>query len=121
MFGQVKRAWFETFVELPHGIPLHNTFGRVFRHINPEAFERCFSQWTQALCSLKASDVVALDGKQLRRSKDSLLGRDGIRLVSAWASENTLMLTQVQVEKDRNEIPAPTLINVNGKLQLSKK
>jgi len=106
MFGQAKQAWFETFLELPHGIPSHDTFGRVFRHINPEAFERCFSEWTQALCDLTAGEVVALDGKQLRRSKDGALGQEGIRLVSAWASENALVLTQVPVEEGHNEIPS---------------
>jgi hypothetical protein len=105
MFGQAKQAWFETFLDLPHGSPSHDTFGRVFRRINPEAFETCFSEWTQALCSLTAGEVVALDGKQLRRSKDSVPGREGIRLVSAWASENALMLIQAPVEEGRNEIP----------------
>ena len=106
MFGQAKREWLETFLELPHGIPSHDTLGRVFRRINPWAFEACFQEWTQALCELSAGEVVALDGKHLRRSKDGVLGREGIRLVSAWASENALMLTQVLVEADSNEIPA---------------
>lgn len=105
MFGQAKHVWLETFLELPHGIPWHDTFGRVFRRINPEAFEVCFGEWTQALCSLTAGEVVALDGKQLRRSKDSGLGHEGIRLVSAWASENALMLAQAPVEAGSNEIP----------------
>ena len=105
MFGQAKQAWLATFLDLPHGIPSHDTFGRVFRRINPDAFESCFSEWTQALCRLTAGEVVALDGKQLRRSKDGVLGREGIRLVSAWASENALMLTQAPVEAVHNEIP----------------
>lgn len=105
MFGQAKQAWLETFLELPHGIPSHDTFGRVFRRINPEAFETCFSAWTQALCSLTAGEVVALDGKQLRRSKDGALGHEGLRLVSAWASENALMLAQAPVVEGSNEIP----------------
>jgi DDE_Tnp_1-associated len=54
MFGQAKREWLETFLELPHGIPSHDTFGRVFRQINLEAFEACFQEWTQALCKLSA-------------------------------------------------------------------
>ena len=118
MFGQSKQAWLETFVALPHGIPSHDTFGRVFRRINPEAFETCFSEWTQALCNLTAGEVIALDGKQLRRSKDSVLGREGIRLVSAWASENALMLTQAPVEAGHNEIP--TLLKMLSLLDVSQ-
>jgi len=118
MFGQSKRAWLETFLDLPHGIPSHDTFGRVFRRINPEAFETCFNEWTQALCSLTAGEVVALDGKQLRRSKDGVLGREGIRLVSAWASENALVLTQAAVEEGHNEIP--TLVKLLELLDLSE-
>jgi predicted transposase YbfD/YdcC len=118
MFGQAKQAWLETFLTLPHGIPSHDTFGRVFRRINPEAFETCFSEWTQAVCSLTAGEVIALDGKQLRRSKDGVLGREGIRLVSAWASENALMLTQVPVEVGHNEIP--TLLKLVSLLDVSE-
>lgn len=118
MFGQAKQAWLETFLALPHGIPSHDTFGRVFRWINPEAFETCFSEWTQALCSLTAGEVIALDGKQLRRSKDGVLGREGIRLVSAWASENGLMLTQAPVEAGHNEIP--TLLKLLSVLDVSE-
>jgi predicted transposase YbfD/YdcC len=118
MFGQAKHAWLATFLDLPHGIPSHDTFGRVFRRIHPEAFERCFSEWTQALCNLTAGEVVALDGKQLRRSKDGVLGREGIRLVSAWASENALLLTQAPVEEGHNEIP--TLLKLLGLLDVSE-
>jgi len=118
MFGQAKQAWLETFLALPHGIPSHDTFGRVFRWINPEAFETCFSEWTQALCRLTAGEVIALDGKQLRRSKDGVLGREGIRLVSAWASENGLMLTQAPVEAGHNEIP--TLLKLLSVLDVSE-
>jgi predicted transposase YbfD/YdcC len=118
MFGQAKHAWLATFLDLPHGIPSHDTFGRVFRRIHPEAFERCFSEWTQALCNLTAGEVVALDGKQLRRSKDGVLGREGLRLVSAWASENALLLTQAPVEEGHNEIP--TLLKLLGLLDVSE-
>jgi predicted transposase YbfD/YdcC len=117
MFGQAKQGWLATFLELPHGIPSHDTFGRVFRRINPDAFESCFREWTQALCELTAGEVVALDGKQLRRSKDGVLGRDGIRLVSAWASDNGLVLAQEQVAQGSSEIP--TLLTLLGLLDLS--
>lgn len=100
------------------GIPSHDTFGRVFRRIDPEAFETCFGEWTQALCSLTAGEVVALEGKQLRRSKDGILGHEGIRLVSAWASENGLMLTQAPVAEGSNEIP--TLLKLLRTLDVSE-
>lgn len=116
-FGQAKQEWFETFLELPYGIPSHDTFARVFRRIQPEVFERCFSEWIQALCERSAGEVVALDGKHLRRSKDRVLGREGIRLVSAWAGENGLMLTQVPAERGQNEIPA--LLNLLPLLDIS--
>jgi predicted transposase YbfD/YdcC len=118
IFGQSKQAWLETFLVLPHGIPSHDTFGRVFRRINPEAFEACFSEWTQTLCNLTAGEVVALDGKHLRRSKDSVLGHEGIRLVSAWASDNALMLAQTVVTEGSNEIP--TLLKLLNLLDVSE-
>lgn len=120
MFGQSKYTWLETFLELPHGIPSHDTFGRVFRRIKPEAFEACFSEWTQALCNLSEGEGVALDGKQLRRSKDNVLGHAGIRLVSAWASDNALMLAQAPVAEGSNEIPTLlhllTLLDLRGSI-----
>lgn len=118
MFGQAKQAWLEAFLALPHGIPSHDTFGRVFRRINPEAFEDCFREWTQVLCNRTAGEVIALDGKHLRRSKDGVLGREGIRLVSAWASENALVLTQAPVEAGHNEIP--TLLKLLRLLDVSE-
>ncbi len=117
MFGEAKQDWLASFVALPHGIPSHDTFGRVFRHLNPEAFEACFREWTQMICELTAGEVVALDGKQLRRSKDGSLGREGIRLVSVWATENRLVLAQEAVAEGSNEIP--TLTKLLGLLDLS--
>ena len=118
MFGQAKQAWLETFLDLAHGIPSHDTFGRVFRRLQPEAFETCFSEWTQALCRHTEGEIVALDGKHLRRSKDGALGREGIRLVSAWASDNEVVLTQAAVEEGHNEIP--TLVKLLKWLDLSE-
>ena len=78
MCGQAKQGWFETFLDLPHGIPSHDTFGRVFRMIDPDEFQACFQEWTAAICALTAGEVVPVDGKQLRRSKDGALGKAGI-------------------------------------------
>lgn len=106
MFGEAKRDWFEQFLPLPHGVPSHDTFSRVFRHIDADAFEKCFREWTQEICALAQDEVVALDGKRLRRSKETGLGREGIHLVSAWASEQRLVLAQEQVAQGSNEIAA---------------
>ncbi|MBX3080465.1 MAG: ISAs1 family transposase [Anaerolineae bacterium] len=92
MFGQAKQAWLSSFLDLKHGIPSHNTIGRVFRALNAEEFQSSFVEWTQAICELSAGTVVSIDGKQLRRSKDGNLGRDGIYMVSVWAVENELVL-----------------------------
>jgi predicted transposase YbfD/YdcC len=113
MFGQSKQAWLETFLDLPHGIPSHDTFGRVFRQLNPEEFQASFQLWTQAVCQLTRGEVLAVDGKQLRRSKDGTLGREGIYMVSVWASDNELVLAQDKVADHSNEITAiPQLLRL---------
>lgn len=105
MFGHAKQAWLTGFLDLPHGIPSHDTFGRVFRWLDPEAFEASFRNWTQGLCVLTKGEVVVLDGKRLRRSKDGTLGREGLRLVSVWATDNRLVIAQEPVPEASNEIP----------------
>jgi predicted transposase YbfD/YdcC len=113
MYGHAKREWLATFLDLPHGIPSHDTFGRVFRQIDPDEFQRCFHDWTMAICELTAGEVVAIDGKQVRRSKDGSLGQEGIYMVSVWASENRLVLGQEKVDDHSNEITAiPKLLRL---------
>jgi len=104
MFGQAKFEWLSSFLELEHGIPSHDTFGRVFRALNAAEFEASFAQWTQALCELSAGSILSVDGKQMRRSKDGSLGQDGIYMVSVWAAQNNLVLAQDKVEDHTNEI-----------------
>jgi predicted transposase YbfD/YdcC len=112
-FGQAKHEWLSSFLALPHGIPSHDTFGRVFRYLNPDQFQACFQAWTQALCQLTAGAVVAIDGKQVRRSKDGVLGRDGIYLVNVWASDNQVVLAQEQVPDHTTETKAiPKLLSL---------
>jgi predicted transposase YbfD/YdcC len=111
-FGRSKEGWLRTFLRLPHGIPSHDTFGRVFAALDPTAFEGAFLGWVQALVGATAGQVVAIDGKTLRRSHDRANGRGPVHLVSAWASANALVLGQVAVDEKSNEITAiPALLD----------
>lgn len=103
-FGRAKDDWFGSFLDLPNGIPSHDTFNRVFALLDPQEFMDCFICWTQQLRKAVAEEIVALDGKSLRRSIDK--GRGPIHLVNAWAAENRLVLGQRRVEAKSNEITA---------------
>jgi len=105
-FGKAKESWFRTFLELPNGIPRHDTFNRVFQALDPEAFLECFLRWTKGLRSVFAGEVVAVDGKALRRALDKGKGAALPYIVSAWASDNGLVLGQVKVDEKSNEITA---------------
>lgn len=110
-FGRAKASWLRTFLALPHGIPSHDTFGRVFAALDPAQFEAGFRSWVAAVADLRAGVVVAVDGKTLRRSHDAPAGKAALVLVSAWAEANRLVLGQVAVAPGSNEIPAiPTLL-----------
>jgi len=119
-FAQAKEAWLRAVLPLPHGIPSHDTFGRVFAALDPVQFQHGFFAWVQAATSqlpdLTGSDGldhVALDGKTLRRSHDRANGHGPLHLVSAWASANRLVLGQLAVEPKSNEIVAlPALIKL---------
>ena len=111
-FGRSKEAWLRTFLALPNGIPSHDTFGRVFAALDPTAFEGAFLGWVQALAAATAGQVVAIDGKTLRRSHDRINGKGPLHLVSAWASANALVLGQVAVDEKSNEITTiPALLD----------
>jgi predicted transposase YbfD/YdcC len=105
-FGKAKLKWFKQFLELPNGIPSHDTFGRVFNCLDAEQFQRCFVGWMQGVSDIFKGQVVALDGKTLRRSHDKTIGKGAIHMVSAWALENQLVLGQVKVDEKSNEITA---------------
>lgn len=115
-FGWAKEEWFATFLELPHGIPSHDTFGRVFARLDPEQFGRCFVSWVQAIQDVVAApggkqEVIACDGKALRRSHDRRTGQGALYMVSAWATGQRLVLAQRPVDAKSNEITAlPSLL-----------
>ena len=113
LFGQSKEQWFRKFLELPHGIPSHDTFSRVFALIDTEQFQESFRDWIAAVEERTGGEIVALDGKQLRRSHDKAKGKKAIYMVSAWASENSLVLGQQKVDDRSNEITAvPQLLDM---------
>jgi predicted transposase YbfD/YdcC len=103
-FGRAKQDWFKTFLTLHHGIPSHDTFNRLFAALAPEAFLECFLRWTQSLRQAIPQEIVALDGKALRRA---LNGEENLKVVvSAWAEGNGLALGQMKVDARSNEITA---------------
>ena len=105
-FGKARLAWFQTFLELANGIPSHDTFNRVFARLDPEQFQASFLRWMNAVSDVIGGQVIAIDGKVLRRSHDKGIGKAAIDMVSAWASANRLVLGQVKVDEKSNEITA---------------
>ena len=110
-FGTAKEAWFKTFLTLRNGIPSHDTINRVFAALDPRAFLDCFLRWTQSLRQAVHQEVVALDGKALRRALNK---KQSVKyIVSAWAEGNGLVLGQLKVADKSNEITAlPELLRV---------
>ena len=105
-YGKAKQEWFRTFLEIPNGIPSHDTFTRVFARLDPEQFQACFLRWMKAVSEVIGGQVIAIDGKVLRRSHDKGIGKAAIDMVSAWATANRLVLGQVKVDEKSNEITA---------------
>lgn len=120
LFGRSKEDWLRKFLELPYGIPSHDTFRRLFSILDPEAFGECFTRWSQALHEATNGEVIALDGKTVRHSFDTFSGQPALHMVSAWASENGIALGQVRVDTKSNEITAIPrlleLIDVKGRI-----
>lgn len=110
-FGNAKLDWFKTFLALRNGIPSHDTFNRVFAALDPKAFLDGFLRWTQSLRQAVAQEIVALDGKALRRARTA---KQSLKyVVSAWAASNQLVLGQLKVSDKSNEITAlPELLRV---------
>lgn len=106
VFGNCREEWLRQFLALPNGIPSHDTFGRVFSLIDLVKFQTCFINWTNSLRSYFSKEVIAVDGKCLRRSFSSAEANNPIHIVSAWSSKNRLVLGQVKVDDKSNEITA---------------
>ena len=112
-YARSKEAWLKTLLELPNGIPSHDTFSRVLQLLDSRRFHDCFVQWVQALHEQTQGQVVPIDGKTLRRSFNSASHLPALHLVSAWAAENRLVLGEVPVDEKSNEITAvPKLLEI---------
>jgi predicted transposase YbfD/YdcC len=118
LFAKKREAWFRRFLKLPHGVPSHDTFERVFAALDPRAFERCCLAWLREVAGLLGVGHIAIDGKTVRGSAGSQLGP--LHLVSAWATQAHLTLAQVAVDGKSNEITAIPklleLLDLNGAL-----
>ena len=113
LYGNSKIAWLQTFLELPNGIPSHDTFGRVFGMIDSQEFQKAFVEWVVAINDIIHGQIINIDGKCLRGSDDQALGKRAIYMVSAWASENEIVLGQRKVDEKSNEITAiPELLKM---------
>jgi predicted transposase YbfD/YdcC len=106
LFGRSRERWLKQFLELPGGIPSHDTFGRVFALLNAEQFQRCFGAWMQEVCQRLGGEVIAIDGKTLRGSYDRTSNKAAIQMVSAWAQANRVVLGQVKTDAKSNEVTA---------------
>lgn len=111
-FGRAKKKWFESFLDMPNGIPSHDTFNDVINRLDQTAFVKCFTQWIKQL-ALKNENVIALDGKVLRRTLDKMNDCKAVWLVNAWSVANNMCFGQVQVDDKSNEITAiPKLLEM---------
>lgn len=122
-YGISKQKWLEEFLALPNGIPdarrlataslSDDTFRRVFEFINPEELNRCFLRWIETLVTKMGGEIIPIDGKTIRGSYDRNQGKSALHVISAWASEQNLVLAQMKVEDKSNEITAiPALLEL---------
>ncbi len=112
-FGHSKYEWLKTFLELPNGIPSHDTIGDFFARLNPQQLRESFLKWINALFDFSGGEIIAVDGKTLRHSYDTASSRPAIHMVNAWACKNNLVLGQFKTEEKSNEITAiPALLKM---------
>lgn len=103
-YGKMKKSWLNSFLELPYGIPSHDTFNRFYSNLDPEQFEECFSNWVNSIANLIKSEIISVDGKTIRGAK--INGNSSIHMVSAWSCGNDMVLGQIKVAEKSNEITA---------------
>lgn len=112
-YGKSKQEWLKQFLELPNGIPSHDTIARVFARLDPNEFEQCFRNWVKTISQIVPGEVISIDGKTVKHSGSKGIGKKAIHLVNAWATEQRLVLGQAKVNDKSNEITAiPELIKV---------
>jgi predicted transposase YbfD/YdcC len=112
-YGRTKQKWLKKWLDLSNGVPSHDRFNQVLAAIRPEEFEQCLLHWITALQDITDGQIIAIDGKTLRRSYDRASGKSAIHMVSAWASANHVSLGQVVVDEKSNEITAiPKLLQM---------
>jgi predicted transposase YbfD/YdcC len=112
-YGHAKQQWLSTFLALPNGIPSHDTFERVFARLKPQELQQSFLSWVQAVFQITVGQVIAIDGKTLRGAYEGGAERGMIHMVSAWATQNRLVLGQRKVDEKSNEITAiPELLKI---------
>ena len=113
VYAEANEEFLKTILELPNGIPSHDTFGYVYARIDPDEFKKCFASWIESIREATEGEVIAIDGKTLRRSHQRSKGKGPLHLVSAWATVNRLTLAQVKVDEKSNEIKAvPELLEL---------
>jgi len=112
-YGRYKEEWLTRFLALPNGIPSHDTIRRLFVRLDPDGLQQCFLSWIHAIREVTDGDVVAIDGKTLRRSADAATGKSPLHMISAWGAANGMVLGQVKTADHSNEITAiPTLLDL---------
>ena len=112
-YGKAQHKWLKKFLQLPNGIPSHDTFSRVFAGINTQEFQQCFLRWIESISQLTKGEIIAIDGKTLRHSYNKNSDDSPIHMVRAWATKNRLTLGQMKVKQKSNEITAiPELLKV---------
>lgn len=112
-FGEVREEWLRSFLTLPNGTPSHDTFGDVLSMLDPQAVHRAFQDWVETIREYVSKEIIAVDGKTIRRSKDPANGKRPLHVVSAWANDNQMVLGQLAIDEKSNEITAiPELLNL---------
>lgn len=112
-YGELKKEWLSKHVDLSHGVPSHDTFGRFFALLDPQAFQEGFLGWIRRIQEKTQGRIVSVDGKSIRRSHDRARSKEALHLVHAWASENHFLLGEIKTDTKSNEITAiPELLKL---------